>query len=191
MASPTAISKCFEVLVAEYGDRVSRNLTKEQKEVWLGVLADVDDELLLAATVLWLREAHPHPPRSGELRMLALKSAGKVRQGEALDAEAAKAWEVAHKFIRGDWTPANLTRWDSHMLEEAFGKEHPRAAAVLRRLGKPSDLGKAQVGDAVRNIRPNFIKTYVAMAGDAQQRREVKALAANSAGLIGGPPPAS
>lgn len=41
----------------------------------MAVFDDVEDDYLLRAAVLWLREAHAHPPTAGQLREIAFRFA--------------------------------------------------------------------------------------------------------------------
>ena len=174
MASDVAVAEALGALAEEYGERV--RVTDARCELWLALMADIEDRELMRSVVLYLREANPHPPSPGQLIQLAKESTGATPTDETLEADASKEWETAHKFIRGDWCPKGITRWTKDELEEAFSREHPRAAAVLRRLGKPSDLGLIEAGKAASVLRPGFVRTYKAMARDAHQKRERKAL---------------
>ena len=174
MATDGGVFAAMSALAEEYGERF--RVSDDRCELWLALMPDVEDKALMSAVIMYLRGANPHPPTPGQLLKLAQEASGARPSDESLEAQAHRDWEVAHRFIRGDWYPPDLSRWDAQALEESFERNHPRAAAVLKRLGIPTDLGQAKVGDAVRNIRPNFVKTYIAMSRDAQQRREHKKL---------------
>lgn len=161
MATNKMVSTCMEMLVAEYGDRLAKQIDESMIGVWQAVLADVDDQALAGATVEWLRGCHPHPPRSGELRMMARQLRGDVVSEDQLEVEASEAWAKANAFIRGEWSPPlRRGRMDDERRLELFAEEHPKAAMAMSRLGRPASLGQISAGDAVRNLRPNFIRAY-------------------------------